>query len=172
MGNLSEKYITEIPKDDCIHLVNYDSSEKGMTLSESISLSESNNYVINQLTHWVSYEGKLKINDENILYNYKNYLMQYCIDVTIPNNFFYRPEYVAKDIYGTVDLWWFVLFFNDIECPMHFNKKNIKIYDPTKFTILNTLISTNKKYVNWKSDSPDYIEDITIKPVKVRNTIL
>jgi hypothetical protein len=138
-------------------------------ISDSKESSEGNTYVINKLSHWVKYEGKLKINDENILYNYKNYLAQYCIDITIPNNFLYRPDYVSKDIYGTVDLWWFVLFFNEIESPMHFNKNNIKVYDPKKFNILNNLISNNKKYINWNEAYPIYIEDITIKPVKVRN---
>lgn len=157
---------------DTIDLSAYDNSDKINIIDNSIEYSKNNPLILSQISHKINYNDEFLTYDENILNSYKNYLSQFCIFLKIPEEYYYKPELVAKEMYGTVDLWYLILFFSNCPSAEEFNKSVIKIFDPAKFSVLNKLMNITKKSLNLNNKKPDKIDNLIIKKVIISDTKL
>ena len=66
--------------------------------------------------------------------NYRFYLLQNSVTKQIQANYYYRPDYVSYDEYGTVNLWAMLLFINNIPTMEDFNQESILV--PTQNAII------------------------------------
>lgn len=66
---------------------------------------------------------------------------------TIPmtERYMYRPDYVSYDYYNTCNLWYVILYVNDVQSITQFNIRNIIV---PNLSIINTLYSQNKVNTN------------------------
>lgn len=157
---------------DTIDLSAYDNSDKINIIDNSIEYSKNNPLILSQISHKINYNDEFLTYDENILNSYKNYLSQFCIFLKIPEEYYYKPELVAKEMYGTVDLWYLILFFSNCPSAEEFNKSVIKIFDPAKFSVLNKLMNITKKSLSLNNKKPDKIDNLIIKKVIISDTKL
>jgi hypothetical protein len=153
-----------------IDLSKYDSSDSYASLVTSINLAENNTLTIDNLSHRVNVANEIILSDYNILSDYKGYLSQFCIWCECPEKYFYKPEYVAKIIYGSVDLWYLIMWFNDISSPLEFNKTKIRVFDPAKITIINKIIVSSRTDILNNHKDPELVEKNIYKKVVIRDT--
>ena len=157
---------------DIINLNSYDSSDNYSSIESSLRAASDNILTIENLSHKVNFCNEFYVYDENILKQYKNYLSNFCIWLAIPENYYYKPELVAKKIYGSVDLWYLVLWFSNIPSAMEFNQDPIRVFNPSSISVLNSIINKNRKAIRWNHKFPDYLDDLTLKEVKIKDTRL
>jgi hypothetical protein len=149
-----------------VDLSNYNSSSGFVTLDDSLEDAEDNKLNFMKISHKINYEDTMTMYDENILYNYRSYLYDFRIGLEITEDYFYKPELVSQELYGTPDLWYLVMWMNEeIASPLEFNNRYIWVFDPSKINVLNKLIECNKEKLEDNHLEPDYVEDLTIKPV-------
>ena len=76
-----------------------------------------------------------------MLKKYDNILRSSLIDLELPKERYYRPEYLSYDLYGTTDLWYLLMYLNNFYRVEDFVGPAIKIpaYDPLQ--VLNTIIN-------------------------------
>ena len=91
--------------------------------------------------------------DHNILDEYKEYIDQLTVDTELSDDelvkYKYSPDLLAYDIYGSVQLDYFILFINGMIDPKEFNKKNIKMLPASSLQILlNEIMQVNTGYIN------------------------
>ncbi|ALN97728.1 hypothetical protein Bp8pS_049 [Bacillus phage vB_BpuM-BpSp] len=107
----------------------------------------------------------------NILKKYEHIIKNYLIDYQISKDLFYRPEYVSYDVYGTTDLWYLVLFVNDIMKPVQLNYSNIKLFDPSYINIINDIIEKESEemfnYENPKEIKRELLKDLNSPSNKI-----
>jgi hypothetical protein len=151
-----------------IDLSNYDSSSRFSSMDDSLDNVKSNKLALQNISTKANFNDELIIYDENVLYNYKNYLSQYRVPIAIDEGFYYRPELLSEKIYGTPDLWYLILWMNDeIESPMDFDDSEVYVFDPNKINIINKIIESNKDKINQTQEEPQYVENLLIKEVVV-----
>jgi len=75
---------------------------------------------------------------------------------------------VSKTLYGTVDLWYLILFVNNMTSVYDFhNKERIVIYNPEKLDVLIKILEKNKNNLKSTHSNPTYLKDLTLKKVIV-----
>ena len=149
-----------------ISLIEYDSSDFS-DITDSIQHSKSNKLVYSRLNSKVTYANKYDIDTNFILDKYDSIIIENTKLVKIDENYFYKPEYLSKKLYGTPNLWYLLLFVNSITTAMEFNKNRIYIFDPNRIHIFNKLIENDKERIKELSETPYVIEDLTIKKVNL-----
>lgn len=153
---------------ETVNLDNYDSSSEYSSMTDSIIDSKENKLSLKNLSHRINYNNEMLLYDENIFYNYKNYLTQFRIAIEIDESFYYKPELLSKEIYGTPDLWFLIMWMNDeIQSPMDFNKPIIWVFDPEYINVLNKIIESNKEKLEKNKEEPEFVEDLTLKKVLI-----
>lgn len=151
-----------------VNLKQYDSSNNYAVLDNSIKNAEdSNKMTIDKLSRRINYNNEFYTYDENILHKYIGYLKAYCIKIDCPQKYYYKPEYLAYDLYGSVDLWYLIMWFNDIPSAMDFNKPQVIVFNPSKMSVINTIIS--KQLKSFKRNENELVENLTLKTVHVKD---
>jgi hypothetical protein len=153
---------------DSIDLSAYDSSESNIELNDSIKNGKDNTLNIENLSHKINFNNELVLYDENLLHQYKGYLSQYCTWLSVPESYYYHPELIAKELYGTVDLWYLIFWFNDIPSFEEYNKSKIKVFNPAYFSVINRLLQTNTSYLKSANSDPELINDCTLTKVRIK----
>jgi len=153
-----------------IDLSNYDSSKHSMTLDGSIELAKENILTISKLSEKINFDDQFITVDRNILEKYKNYLDEFCIWLALPEEYYYKPEYVAEKIYGTVDLWYLVLWMAQVPSAMEFNKEVIRVFDPSKIRVINYIINRDYDNVTYNNKNPKKVENLILQKVKIKDT--
>ena len=134
---------------------------------DSVAHSKSNKFVLPNISTVINYKNEIEITDENILSKYDTIIMDCTYRTEIDSKFFYKPELLAKQMYGTVDLWYLVLWVNKMSSMYEFNKKYIYVFNPSKISVLNDLIELERENLATSQESPTYIEDLTIMKVPI-----
>lgn len=155
---------------DTIDLSRFDSSNKSATLNGSIADSKSNKLTLENLSQKINFNNEFYCYDENVLYSYKNYLSQFTVWNTLPVKYHYKPELLAKDLYGSVDLWYLIMWFNDIPSAMDFNTEKIKVFDPKYMNIINKIIENNRRNIIKNNQNPPLVENLTLKPILIKDS--
>lgn len=153
---------------DTIDLSDYDSSEVYPHMIQSINNFKNNKLGLTNTSYLINFENKLLTYDENCLYRYRGLLSQNLINVKINETYYYKPELVAKKIYGTVDLSYLIMWFNDIPSVMEFNRPVVKAFNPMKFEMINTIIESERKKIIANNKEPQLVKNLIIKEVKIR----
>jgi len=96
------------------------------------------------------------------LRKYENIIKQQLLDYTLYAHQVYRPEYASYDIYGTTDLWYLLLFVNNMTRPDEFNKTKIKVFNPAYMDLLNNIIEKEKASLLSK-DTPIIVDRNILK---------
>lgn len=91
--------------------------------------------------------------DSEVLSSLKVYLQTEANTIRIDPEYYQRPEYLSLDTYGTTDLWYVLLFVNDIFSRPDFIKEEIFI--PTANAIahfLGSSIEENERTIDMRTD--------------------
>lgn len=101
---------------------------------------------------------KTTINDtdkNNIVLNYKfmvdeylEFIKSHTVNYTMTDDelakYKYQPKLFCYDIYNTVEIWSLILRINYMVSPLDFTRKNIKIFNPDVFVIINEMLILEK----------------------------
>lgn len=155
-----------------IDLSAYDSSDTKYDIRQSINHARTNTISIEKLSHKINFNNEFLTYDENILYQYRGYLSRFLIKTNCPKKFYYHPELVAKEVYGTIDLWYLIMWFNPIPSAMEFNSPVINIFDPSRIGIINNIINNHSKETRFNAYKPDFVEKNILKPIKIKQNRL
>jgi hypothetical protein len=140
-------------------------SAKHVDILTSILDSKKNKILISNVSNKLNLNNKLIISEPHIFYEYEELILKNCVEVVIYEKFFYRPEYLSKELYGTPDLWYLLLWINKMTSIHDFNKLTINVFNPDKTDIINDIIEKNKNRFQKNKLEPKYIEDLTIKKI-------
>lgn len=132
------------------HIIN---SSYHPSINESITHSKSNRLTIDNISKFYTLDGITF--GLNILNKYSHILKSeaYLITIEIDKSLWYRPEYVSKILYGTTDLWYLILFINNLKSEKYMNFSIIKVFNPTYITIINEIMEKEKNNLNTSSTS-------------------
>jgi len=111
----------------------------------------------------MNYEGVMVVHQSHALGDYANIVAANLVDATISESSFYHPERVSKEVYGTTDLWWLVLFCNNMSSIFDFNKKSVRLFDPARVSLLARLLSFGSERASKNNANPPLVKDITLK---------
>jgi len=128
----------------------------------SIKDSKKNKYMYGNLTQKINMYDKAILSQGNIFESYRNVLETHLEKVSIDEKYFYRPEWVSLDYYGSTDLWYLILWLNNISRPEYFDKKYIYLLNPNKRVLLNSII---EKFQVTELRTPKYIKNLTLKKI-------
>jgi len=137
------------------------SSYNYASLQDSINGTSDNFILLDNISDYYKFEGEL-IFGFDILNKYSNILKTGLITYTVSPDNFYRPEYVSKEIYGTTDLWYLLLFVNDMATVREFNKSTIYVHSDTIIDVLYNIIS-NEREILYSITSPKAVSSHTLK---------
>ena len=127
----------------------------------SITSSTDNKLLLDNICDWNLFEGQILLGF-NILKKYEDILKSNLVEINLPSKYYYKPEYVSKDLYDTTDLWYLIMFINDIETVDQFNKSKIKVPNSDIITTLNTIINNESETLRVK-DNPRYVKKHMLK---------
>lgn len=140
---------------------NVDSGEK-MSIVDSLASCQHNNVILSKLSQDYKF-GNITL-DAPIPCFVKFYdlLESYTIRVTMEERYKYKPEIVAKEFYGTTDLWWLVMYMSKITKHEDFNIPSIKILQPDYLDDLFEIIERSEKEIGLTT----VLEDRTMQKVR------
>ncbi len=127
------------------------------TLLEEINDNLQNKLVISNISFPVSINNVVFVK-EYIFKFYRDVVLGNCTEVDLGDAlerlYLYRPKYLSLALYGTIDLWYLLLYINNMTSCTEFNKKVIKIYNPNSMELLNKIIEIQKENLLTAQDSP------------------
>jgi len=133
-------------------------SSSAVGRNELASMPDENSYQLNnnkillsRVSEWYLVEGQ-SLMSMPILRKYEEILKANLYEYNLPKEYYYRPEYVSNDIYETVDLWYIILFVNNMPTVDHLNKEVIMVPDETIMETINYII--NKETNIGTEDNP------------------
>jgi len=124
------------------------SSGQYSDMVNSVASTSSNKVLLDNISNYYNYKDIIHF-PMSFLRKYENILKSNLMDYKITKSRFYRPEYVSWDVYGTTDLWYLVLFVNDLTNPMELNFEDIKL--PNSYYIME-IINKLKMIDNINND--------------------
>ena len=129
-------------------------------INDSITHSKGNIITFDKMCNWYLFEDTVLM-PMPFLNKYKETLLNNSIYVTIDPKFYYKPEYVSYNIYNTTDLWYLILFLNEMKSVEEFNKPRILVFDPSRLATLKNIINTEGN--RYTRDNPKAIYKHYIK---------
>lgn len=159
-----------------VNLTRYDSSNSNdgstyKTLNQSIAASKKNKINYANLGYKITFENKYQIFDEILVNKYRSLLLQSSKYLAISEDYYYKPELLSKELYGTVDLWYVIMAVNAISSVDEFNSAVVRVLDPDKLFVLNEIIEKEKKDIAINNANMPNYTDLTIKPVRIKQTM-
>lgn len=138
-------------------------------MDKSIKHAKTNKLVLSNTSYnYILKDLNILLAEPNIFTLYENVIMGVCSTYSIKEDYFYRPERVSNDLYGTPDLWYTILAVNKIPTILEFTKTKIKAIDPDiGLEVLNHIIEKHAKKLKANNADPKVLEDLTIKKIIV-----
>jgi len=101
-----------------------------LDIADSVKYSEENPLTYNNTTKKINFKG-LFIMDEphNIFHRYKNRLMSKTRYISIEKRMMGRPDAISEYYYGTPDLWFLVMWANQVFQPEQLMTKSVKVIE-------------------------------------------
>ena len=130
-------------------------------LVNSIDSAQNNKILLDNICNWYLFEGQI-ILGFNILKKYENIFKANLLDYNMDKQYYYRPEYVCNLLYNTPDLWYLLLFVNDMSSVDDFTRDKIKVFDSNRIEIINEIINNEKELISTKEE-PRYIRKHFLK---------
>lgn len=151
-----------------IDLTKYDSSTNFAALQQSIDHFQNNKLSLNNFQHRINYNNEFYTVDEDMLYYYKSYLYDFTLTTKLPEKFYYHPEWVSLALYNSVDLWYLILYFNEIPSFEEFNKPVIRVFNPKYMGLLNKILNKYSKEQIINNKNPEYVPKHVLKEVHIK----
>ena len=84
----------------------------------------------------------------------KSISVDYVLDVEKFRKYKYRPNLLSYDLYGSPELFFIILFINDMTTKKEFDREKIKIIDKDNlFTLLNAIYNAQTEYIEENRSS-------------------
>jgi len=132
---------------------------------DSIKIDNENKFSLQNISDTYKVDDEYIFQYHSILNEYRLIIFSYLIDVEITENEFYLPELTSRKNYGTTDLWYLVLFCNNIPNKYRYTNKNIKIFNPRYMNVLNQIIELNFKRLSYQKKNPISIKTSQIHDI-------
>ena len=103
----------------------------------------------NKMTH------KVVVNENNIADKYANELEEnkHIVELTTKEYYKYRynPKLLSYDIYGTTELWFFILMANELYSISEFDLRKVVLFDTAIITKLNRMLEMDAEFLEINS---------------------
>lgn len=113
----------------------------------SIRAAKVDRFVLDNNMNWYVFEDNLLMGID-YLDRYRNTLLRMSTRIKIGKDYFMRPEYVSHKLYGTTDLWYILLWLNDMKNPTEFVKEEILVIATNKVNELQKLMDNARKFLH------------------------
>ena len=139
---------------------------KSYLIEDAIKYGKNNSFTLEN-TSLYNQIDQIKIPTSNLFYEkYRGLILNNCVKVKIPENgmvkYKFRPKLLSYDLYGTVDLWYLLLWINNMYSSTQFNEQTIYIFNPDKINILVRIVNMEAEVVyENKNNTP--IVDIELE---------
>ena len=113
---------------------------------KNFNTTGSNNSFILDKTNITQTTGDKTFPFGNILKDkYRGIIFQNCIEIEFTGDelvtrYMYKPRLFSDDLYGTMELWYLVLWLNDLSSVTQFNKSKYIVLHPKNFSVLEEII--------------------------------
>jgi len=125
---------------------------------DSIEHSKTNPVIISNLSQLTNYKGLFLVDDPyNLFKQYKNLFLNNLIETELEERFKYRPKAFSESVYGTPDLWYFVLLCNNISHSRQFIINPVKYYSPSNLELFMSKVRKGFRTIKKERTSPVYI---------------
>jgi len=138
-----------------------DSGEK-MNILDSIESSKNNSIILSKLSQDFKLGNVTLDSPTPCFVKYYDLLESYTITINLEERHMYKPEIVAKEYYGTTDLWWLVLYMSKLTKHEEFNLPRIKILDPAALNDVFEIIKRSEGEIGLTT----VLEDRTLQKVR------
>ena len=140
-------------------------SAESVYVDLNITSSESNKWTASRLSLNLLFKDDKVVMDNPLLVfqRFQNIINCHLIRTNVDEKYFYRPELFAKDFYGSSDLWWLVLCSSGTISHQNFNRRRIKVFNPTDLEVLDSILESTIK----EQEKTVEIKDLTIFPVRI-----
>jgi len=140
---------------------NIDSGAK-MNIADSLASAAGNSVILSRLSQDYKF-GEITLDSPIPCFmKFYDLLEGYTMRIELDEKYKYRPELVAKDYYGTTDLWWLVLYMCKLTKHEEFNLPSIKILKPAYLKDLFEIIERSEKEIGITTT----LEDRTMQKVR------
>lgn len=103
----------------------------------------------NKMTH------KIVVNENSIADKYANELEEnkHIVELTTKEYYKYRynPKLLSYDIYGTTELWFFILMANELYSISEFDLRKVVLFDTAIITKLNRMLEMDAEFLEINS---------------------
>lgn len=137
------------------------SSGEYKDMIQSVNSTINNRILLDNISKIYNYDGIIEL-PMSFLRKYENILKTGLMEYTLPTNFYYRPEYLSYYLFGTTDLWYLILFVNDMKDPLEFCTE--KVWIPNTLYVMEII---NKLKLIEKDT-----EDSQENPIQVKRHFL
>ena len=120
------------------------------TLNGQINSSEINKILLDKFSNWYDLEGQILLGFP-LMSKYSNIIKANLEDYEINPEHKLRPEYVSYELYGTTDLWYILLYINEMATVNDFTKDVIKVFPDRLISDINRMIMNEGKLLSTKS---------------------
>ena len=120
------------------------------TLNGQINSSEINKILLDKFSNWYDLEGQILLGFP-LMSKYANIIKANLEDYEINPEHKLRPEYVSYELYGTTDLWYILLYINEMATVNDFTKDVIKVFPDRLISDINRMIMNEGKLLSTKS---------------------
>lgn len=121
---------------------------KAVTLEELIS-EGINGELTPDTTYYVNRIDDMIFPTTSVFDSYMDFIYPICVDVELTPDEYYRykmrPKALSYLLYGTIELWSLLLKLNRVQSSMDFDKKIVKVLDPSKTDILTRIMTYNRE---------------------------
>lgn len=124
------------------------------------------NTVSRFIHQWAISDGTIAtlFSDETVISKYHGELEALLIEETLTDRerafYSYNPRLFAFDLYGAPELWYLILYANEMHSAMEFNVQRVRFYDKQITTVLNQIRLTEEGRLN---DTAQEISDIIVQ---------
>ena len=113
----------------------------------SIRSAKLDRFVLDNNLNWYVFENNLLMGID-YLDRYRNTLLRMSTRIKIGKDYFMRPEYVSYKLYGTTDLWYIILWLNNMKNPTEFVKSEILVIATNKIGSFQKLLDNARRYLH------------------------
>jgi len=138
-------------------------SSDSLEISVNIASSKSNNLIFSAISSNLKYGSIVFDDPHNIFQQFREVIDENLEDFALDEKYFYMPERLAKDIYGSSDLWWLVLMANNMITHRDFCVRDIKVVTSGTLDTIESILNASKEALGTTTT----IEDLTLYPVRV-----
>ena len=144
------------------------------SIPETIKSAKANKIVLTKLSNYYLFENQITLGFP-LLRKYENILKSNLLEYKLDAKFFMRPEHLSYELYGTADLWYLLLFVNNIARVEDFNKEIIYVPTEDVIDVMNTIINDESGVMSTPENprliKKDYLKSLSIKSDIVMNYI-